>query len=417
MRGLRSALEELRMEDVGGMASERLQADLLEIERASRILEAERLRRIAEIDRRQAADRDHVSTPAWVANRLGASLPVAAQQVRMARALEDMSSVREALGSGEMSASAARVLIEAREEHPSEFRESEGLLLRAARSLPVRQLQAAVARWSMNIDARAAEERAARLRRRRRLRLCPVVSGMVRVEGELDPETGQTVITALRSVTDSESRSAAGEPRTHDQRRADALGEICRRWLDRGDRPVVAGERPHVVVTVGLDVLREGNGAAELEEAGSVSAEAARRLACDASVSRVVFSGASEPLDVGRRTPVVSAPLRRAVVVRDGGCRFPGCNRPAPWCDAHHVRHWARGGETKLSNLILLCRPHHGLVHDGFRIQILGRSPRFYRPDGSPLREPSLRGSVLAERPPGLPAIEPARTGGGPGPS
>jgi hypothetical protein len=392
MSGLRSALEELRLEDLGGTGSDKLQADLMEIERASRILEAERLRRIAEIDRRHAADRDHVSTPAWVANRLGASLPIAAQQVRMARALDHMPSVRDALGSGEMSASAVRVLVDAREEHPVAFGEAEGLLLRAARSLPVRQLQAAVARWSLNIDARAAEERAARLRRRRRLRLCPVISGMVRVDGELDPETGQTVITALRSITDSETRSDVGEPRTHDQRRADALGEICRQWLDRGDRPVVAGERPHVVVTVALDALQGENGGADLEEAGSVSAEAARRLSCDASVSRVVFSGRSEPLDVGRRTPVVSTPLRRAVVVRDGGCRFPGCGRPAPWCDAHHVQHWADGGETKLSNLVLLCRPHHGLVHDGFQLRLLDGTPTFFRPDGSVLDDPQPGG-------------------------
>ncbi|MFN2589706.1 MAG: DUF222 domain-containing protein [Actinomycetota bacterium] len=394
MSGLRSALEELRIEDVDGVPAEKLRADLLEIERASRILDAERLRRISELDRREAEARDHVSTPAWVANRLGASLPVAAQQVRMARALDEMPSVRDALASGQMSSSAVRVLVDAREEHPGAFGSAEDLLVRAARTLPVRQLQAAVARWSANVDARAVEERAARLRRRRRLRACPVISGMVRVEGELDPETGQTVLTALRSVVDAETRSAVVEPRTPDQRRADALGEICRGWLDRKDRPVIAGERPHLVVTVEGNSLRDGRGSAELEEAGALPVEAARRLACDASITRVVMSGQSEPLDVGRRTPVVSAALRRAVAVRDGGCRFPGCGRPAPWCDAHHVRHWADGGETKLSNLMLLCRPHHGLVHDGFRVTFTDGRPRFFRGDGTEVIEPAneLRG-------------------------
>jgi uncharacterized protein DUF222/HNH endonuclease len=214
-----------------------------------------------------------------------------------------------------------------------------------------------------------------------------VISGMVRVDGELDPETGQTVMTALRSLTDPNARTGTADPRSHDQRRADALGEICRRFLDRGDRPVVAGERPHVVVTVDLKSLKENHGLAELEEAGTVATEVARRLSCDGSVSRVVVSGRSEPLDVGRRTPVVSAPLRRAVVVRDGGCRFPGCGRPAPWCDAHHVQHWAEGGETKLSNLILLCRPHHGLAHDGFRVEIVDGRPVFFRSDGEALED------------------------------
>jgi hypothetical protein len=387
MSGLRSAVEELRGEDLGPIASEKLQADLVELETTSRMLEAERLRRIAELDRRQAAERDHVSTPAWVANRLGASLPAAALQVRMARALGAMPAVREALGSGEVSASAVRVLVDARETHPAAFGAAEPLLIQAARNLPVRQLQSTVAHWSAKVDARAAQDRVKRLRRRRRLRICPVISGMVRVEGELDPETGQTVMTALRSVVDASSRSGAGEVRTPDQRRADALGEICRRHLDRADRPTVAGERPHVVVTVGLDDLRAGRGSAELEEAGLVPVEVARRITCDSSVSRVVMSGKSEPLDIGRRTAVVPAALRRAVSVRDRGCRFPGCDRPAPWCDAHHVKHWADGGETKLTNLILLCRPHHGLAHDGFRVEMIDGAPAFFRPDGSPMNE------------------------------
>jgi hypothetical protein len=400
--GLRSALEELREEDLGPVASEKLQADLLEIETASRVLEAERLRRIGELDRRQAADRDHVSTPAWVANRLGASLPAAAHQVRMARALDEMPAVREALGSGEVSASAVRVLVDARDTHPVAYGSAESLLIQAARNLPVRQLQSAVAHWSAKVDARAAEDRAKRLRRRRKLRICPVISGMVRVEGELDPETGQTVMTALRSVVDAETRSAPGEARTADQRRADALGEICRQHLDRGDRPVVAGERPHVVVTVGLDALKSGRGSAEFDEAGLVPVEVARKVSCDASVSRVVVSGKSEPLDIGRRTAVVPAALRRAVVVRDRECRFPGCGRPAPWCDAHHVQHWADGGETKLSNLILLCRPHHGLVHDGFRVEMADGNPSFFRPDGSRLGS----GDPVEDRgPPKVPAV------------
>jgi hypothetical protein len=317
----------------------------------------------------------------------------------MARALDDMPAVRDALGSGEVSASAVRVLVDARETHPMAFGAAEPLLVKAARSLPVRQLQSTVAHWSAKVDARAASDRAKRLRRRRRLRICPVISGMVRVEGELDPETGQTVMTALRAVVDAGRRSSAGEPRTPDQCRADALGEICRQHLDRSDRPVVAGERPHVVLTVDLDSLKTGRGSGGLEEAGLVPAEVARKLSCDSSVSRVVVSGRSEPLDVGRRTPVVPAALRRAVVVRDARCRFPGCDRPPPWCDAHHVRHWADGGETKLANLILLCRPHHGLAHDGFRVEIIDGLPAFFRPDGSALRAHAVsanRGPPLA---------------------
>lgn len=97
----------------------------------------------------------------------------------------------------------------------------------------------------------------------------------------------------------------------------------------------------------------------------------------------MITTGLSEPLDVGRRTPVISPALRRALIIRDGGCVFVNCGRPPAWCDAHHVRHWADGGETSLANTGLLCRPHHRLIHDGFRMESTDDRFRFYRPDGS----------------------------------
>ena len=150
----------------------------------------------------------------------------------------------------------------------------------------------------------------------------------------------------------------------------------------------MAGERPHVVVTVDLESLEGKPGQrSELEDTGPITPETARRLACDAGVSRVIMRGASEPLDVGRKTPVVPSGMRRALVVRDRGCRFPGCGRPHAWCDAHHVEHWADGGETSLENLVLLCRPHHRAVHEDFRVAIESRRPRFTRPNGQTLED------------------------------
>jgi hypothetical protein len=97
------------------------------------------------------------------------------------------------------------------------------------------------------------------------------------------------------------------------------------------------------------------------------------------------MSGKSEVLDLGRSTRVVSRAQRRALVLRDGGCGFPGCDRPPQWCDAHHLRHWVKGGPTDLWNLVLLCRRHHVLCHEGG--WHLARGPdgslQAYRPDGS----------------------------------
>ena len=139
-------------------------------------------------------------------------------------------------------------------------------------------------------------------------------------------------------------------------------------------------------MTVDLEALEGRVGRrAELDDAGVVTPETARRLACDAALSRVITRERTEPLEVGRRTPVVPAALRRAIVIRDRHCRFPGCDRPQSWCDAHHVVHWADGGETSLANLVLLCRRHHRLVHERFAMSLVGDRPVFRRPDGTML--------------------------------
>jgi hypothetical protein len=141
---------------------------------------------------------------------------------------------------------------------------------------------------------------------------------------------------------------------------------------------------------MGLEALQgRPGGMSELDDAGPIHPQTARRWACDASISRVLVRGPSEPLDVGRRTPVVPAPLRRAVVLRDRHCRFPGCDRPQAWCDAHHIVHWVEGGKTALKNLVLLCRPHHRLLHGlgGFRVKLESGRAVFRRPDGTILED------------------------------
>jgi uncharacterized protein DUF222/HNH endonuclease len=244
--------------------------------------------------------------------------------------------------------------------------------------------------WQKEVEKQHALESDEKIRARRRLQTSIKFLGMVHVDGELDPETGETLLTALRAVLDAESKSGASDDRTPQQRRADALGEICRQWLDSSGRPKVGGERPHVIVTVGEGAMAGAGGqASELDHVGPIDPGAARRIACDASVRRVVMAAPSEPLDVGRRTPIIPPALRRAVIMRDRHCRFPGCDRPQTWCDAHHVVHWADGGPTALQNLLLLCRRHHGMIHQrgGFGLELEGGKPVFRRPDGSLLKE------------------------------
>ena len=392
MSGLRSALEELQAEDLGRLADEQLESDLIELERSARILQAERLRRIAEVDRRGAYRRDgYLSVSGWVAGTLRIGSQAATSEVRMARALKDMPLTRDALGNGKVSAQAARLLVRAREAHPTEFADDEGVLLEGARQLRVRDLYRALEHWRQAVDPVGAAEDDELRFQRRFLHVSPTLYGMVRVDGELDPEAGQCVITALRTAQDADSRQVSQpDSRSPGQRRADALGEVCRQWMSSADRPRVSGERPHMSVVVDVESL-SGSGGARSEYATGqpLSPSSARRIACDAAVSRVLTSGRSEPIDVGRRTPVVPPVTRRALVIRDRHCTFPGCRRAEEWCEAHHVHHWADGGPTALSNLILLCRSHHRSIHQpgGFGVKMDGGKPLFFRPDGTRLEE------------------------------
>jgi hypothetical protein len=154
----------------------------------------------------------------------------------------------------------------------------------------------------------------------------------------------------------------------------------------------VGGERPTLTVTIDAQALMRGDGIGRLDHSGPVPARVAQMLACDAGIQRVVLGPSSEPLDVGRRTPVVPPAIRRALGVRDRGCTFPGCDRPPPWTDAHHVRHWANGGATSIANLVLLCREHHRVIHEGtFSVRMKRGAPLFTRHDGSALGSRGVR--------------------------
>lgn len=392
MSELRSVVDALRSETLPELPDARIEEDFAELHRAVELLEVERLRRLSEIDRRRLFERDgHLSAAAWLATTFKVTWGSAREHVRVARALEEMPGTRRALDEGDLSMSAVRLLVAAREADPEAFERDEAQLVEAARIHSMNDLQRVAAYWRQAVEREQSLQGDDKLRERRRLHASVSFLGMVRVDGDLDPEAGETLLTALRAVLDAESRSRPQDDlRTPAQRRADALGEICRQWLDLAERPTVAGERPHVTVTVGADALQyTSDSVSELDHAGPIPPEAARRLACDASVMRVVMAGRSEPLDVGRRTSVVPPAIRRAVIVRDRHCRFPGCDRPHTWCDAHHVVHWADGGPTALPNLVLMCRRHHRMVHQpgGFRLELVDGRPTFKRPDGSMLED------------------------------
>jgi hypothetical protein len=196
------------------------------------------------------------------------------------------------------------------------------------------------------------------------LELKAVEGGALCLRGFLDSEGGALLRSALEPLA---RPSGEGDDRSRERRFADALVELAGHTLDSGVLPQHAGQRPHLQVTATLATVqgREGAPAAELDLGGSVAAETARRLGCDAGVTRVVFGADSAVIDVGRATRVPATATRRAVQARDRGCVWPGCHRPASWGEVHHLRHWAQGGSTDLANLVTICRAHHWKVHEG----------------------------------------------------
>jgi 5-methylcytosine-specific restriction endonuclease McrA len=169
-----------------------------------------------------------------------------------------------------------------------------------------------------------------------------------------------------------------------EQQQADALAHLAETALHHGIDPGAPGERYQVVVHVEAPVLGDADhpGQSVLEDGVRVSGETSQRLACDASRVVMLHDTEGNLLEVGARTRTIPPALRRALQHRDQGCRFPGCH--ARFGQGHHIRHWAHGGSTMLSNLALLCRRHHRAVHEeGYHVE---RQPngelRFRRPDG-----------------------------------
>ncbi len=226
-----------------------------------------------------------------------------------------------------------------------------------------------------------AQER--RARRRRGLVGLPDGDGGIRIRGSLPAAQWSTVRTALSPLAAPRPTAADGsDPRTGAQREADALVELARRALAAGDLPDDGGDPPQLVLTTTVDALREGHGPARYDDGTRISVTAARQAACDAILVSVLLDRAGVPLSVGRRQRLFRRANRRALILRDRGCAFLGCDRPPAWCQAHHIIPWQDGGKTSLHNGVLLCGHHHRLIHTtSWEVRLAAdRHPEFLPP-------------------------------------
>ena len=210
--------------------------------------------------------------------------------------------------------------------------------------------------------------------------------GGMEFNARLDPDSA-ALFDAL--LAPSEKRDA-DDDRSHAERAGDAFLDVLKKAANCPDLPTHNGLRTEVAFTVSLDFLQRALDDAVLPGQSYLTARDARRLACDAHVLPAVMGGDSKPLDIAVPAYVVPAHIRRALVLRDRGCAFPSCARPASVCDSHHVRSWLQGGPTALGNLVLLCPRHHRLIHRSeWEVELAGTMAWFTPPSYvDPMREP-----------------------------
>src|SRR5467141_1797993 len=349
---------------------------------------------IREFDARGGWNTGFVSCAAWLTWRVGLDRGAARERVRVARALGTLPLLAQALARGELWYSKVRALT--RIVTP----ETEERLLRVGTAGTAEHVERIVRGWR-RVDRQAEARETARRHASRALHVYQDDDGMVVLRGRLAPEVGALLVQALAAArealyqrsrekdSDTSPPDVSAETPTMAQQQADALALLVETALHSGIDPGAPVERYQVVVHVDGPVLADPDapGQSVLEDGTHVSAETSQRLACDAS--RVVMRHAADGriLEVGARTRTIPPALRRALHHRDRGCRFPGCG--LRFGQGHHIRHWAHGGPTTLSNLALLCRRHHRAVHEeGYLVERqLDGDLCFRRPDGRLLPE------------------------------
>jgi 5-methylcytosine-specific restriction endonuclease McrA len=343
---------------------------------------------VAEVDRRGGFGAR--STAEWLAWRCALSPRAAREHVRVARCLTELPLIREAFASGELSYAKVRALTRVAE--PANEEE----LLELARHMTASQLERAV-RAYRQVTARDADD----LHALAYAGYTWEPDGSLIIRARLAPEDGALFVRALEASRDRlQEREWSDEGGSAEPRRptsAEAFVALAETALAGKAAARSGGDRYQVVVHV-----EPSGGSYVLEDGPALAPETVERLGCDASLVELVERD-GVPLSVGRKTRTIPPAIRRALQARDRRCQFPGCENRR-FLHAHHIKHWARGGETTLDNLVLLCPRHHRFVHEsGYSIRAIGESKlEFFDPWGYAIppvpRPPPGNAQSLVER-------------------
>jgi len=385
----------------GGVEAEPLGERIAELAAHIHAATYELLRMIAEFDRSgEWGAMGCVSTAHFLNWRIGLDLVTARQKVRVARALESLPAISDAFRLGQLSYSKVRALCRIATAG------NDASLVTLAKASTASQLEKFV-RGYRKADAGSENDRAKVQQEQRCLHYFTDDDGMLVVQARLTPDEGARFVKAIEMgesmLTDDSAESSAVRQPESQSKKADALALVLETALQSEERKLGGGDRHQVVVHVDAEVLANGDedGRCHLENGQALAPAMLRRLGCDCGVVTMTHGEDGEVLNVGRKTRTIPPAIRRALRHRQPGCAFPGCSHER-YLHAHHVEHWADGGETSLDNLLHLCSFHHQLVHEGgFSVTLAEEgevgAAQFRTPDGtvvSTLASDEVMGSV-----------------------
>jgi hypothetical protein len=398
---LRAAVDALAAADIVGVCQ---RDEIVAIWRDLTRLEAQLTRRVAELDTSvEWAVGGSRSAAGWLVAKLRLASGEAHHRVRVARQTAQMPITNAEWQAGRINSRHVDALTGVRHaaDADTEFAEFEPALVKVALEGRPEDVANAGRQWRDALDDHLDRDGSGPKKdkdsehERRRANFSRTLNGIGILDGRFDTEGAEIIDTALRRCY--ERNHQADDPRTPARQRADAIVDIFRHYLDHQHR---GANRPHLIVAVDAGTLAgEAVGRCETFSGHQIHPESARRLACDAFIQRIVLDSKGVPLDMGRATRTFTPDQYRAIMVRDGGCRMPGCDAGPGDCEAHHAtKHWEDGGRTDLAVGLALCRGagHHRLIHEGG--WTISGDPNaevtLHDPDGNP------RGTTRPRNPP-----------------
>jgi len=365
---IRTSLAEVSTEDRSEWTSDALSEELVELMQLRDRVDAEVTRVAGAWHRKRGWEADGALSPvAWLTHRTPIGDRGAKQLVKTAKLVDMSPRLAEALATGAVTAAHVEALarVMSARRRPL-LAEHEDVLARHAERLSIRDFTTVARRWAAIADDHLAKSNHDEYQPRNELHASVTMDGWLDGMFRLDPISGSGVLATLDHLAPPDPANAPDGVRSLAQRRGDALVELSK-WYHQGAKP--GGNPPNIDVVVDVASLNGEppdltKARCDLQGIGPVTQATLEQIACGATLTRFVMAGRSVILDMGRKTRLATPSQTKAIRLRDRGCIFPSCDRPARWCDIHHVDEFAKGGVSDVARMACLCTRHHTLIHN-----------------------------------------------------